>query len=247
MYERAGKGPTALVFVHGWMGTRRWWDAQRDALSDRYTIVQLDLGGHAASGRRAAPSAEGYVADIVAVANAIEAERIVLVGHSMSGAYTALAVPRLPKVVALVLVDTLKDVEQRIPKEQLDQMLGMYRQDYRNAVENVLPQYLFAPGTPPAVKARLQAELLTRSGDEAAALLEPLYGIDLPAAARAVSVPVRAINSDAQPTAVETNRRHFRDFDARILAGVGHYPMLEEPDAFTSELRATLAGLGLGA
>ena len=53
-------------------------------------------------------------------------------------------------------------------------------------------------------------------------------------------MPVRAINSDAQPTSVEANRRWFADFDAEVMPGVGHYPMLEQPAKFTEALRRAI-------
>ncbi|MBL8717743.1 MAG: hypothetical protein JNL79_17290, partial [Myxococcales bacterium] len=146
----------------------------------------------------------------------------------------------------VVLVDTLKNVEQQIPAAQVDEMLALYRRDFRTAVERVLPQWLFAPGTPPEVSARLQREFLERTGDEGAELLAPLYRFDVRTAAEQLSVPVRAINSDLQPTDVEANRRHFRDYAVRIVAGTGHYPMLEAPAAFEAALRHTLEELGLG-
>jgi len=247
-YERTGSGPTALVFVHGWLGSSRWWDAQRDAFGARYTVVQLDLAGHGASEReRARHSAEAFASDIVAVASALEAERVVLVGHSMSGAYVVMAAPRLPRVAAVVLVDTLKNVEDVMPAAQVDEMLALYRRDFRGAVERMLPAWLFAPGTPPEVSARLQREFLQRTGEEAAAIIEPLYRFDLRAACEQVTVPVRAINGDLHPTDVEANRRHFRDYAMRLLPGLGHYPMLEAPGTFNAALDGVLTELSLGA
>lgn len=245
-YESSGTGATALVFVHGWLGSGRWWDAQRDAFAARFKVVQLDLGGHGASGReRAQHSAQAYANDIVSVVKAIDAQRVVLVGHSMSGAYAVLAAPQLPNAVAMVLVDTLKNVEEQMPKAQLDGMFELYRRDFRAAVEGVLPMWLFAPGTPAEVSARLKREFLERNGAEGVALLEPLYAIDLPTACKAVKGPVRAINTDLQPTDVEANRRHFGDYAARIMPGFGHYPMLEAPHAFNAALEGTLSELGL--
>lgn len=243
-YEVTGSGPTALVFVHGWLGSGRWWDAQREAFAPRFTVVQLDLAGHGDSGReRVQHSCEAYASDIVAVTNVIDAERVVLVGHSMSGAYAVLAAARLPRVAAVVLVDTLKNVEQVMPAAQVDEMLALYRRDFRTAVEQMLPAWLFAPGTPPEIAARLQREFLSRTGDEGAALIEPLYRIDLRAPCEALRVPVRAINGDLHPTDVEANRRHFRDYAVRLMPGLGHYPMLEAPAAFNAELDAILREL----
>jgi pimeloyl-ACP methyl ester carboxylesterase len=244
-WEAHGRGATALVFVHGWLGNRRWWDAQRDAFAERYRVIQLDLAGHGASGRRAAPSIAAYAHDVEAVVRASGAERVVLVGHSMSGATVMEASFALPEVVALVLVDTLKNVEEQPPAAQIEEMLALYRRDFRTAVEQVAPQWLYGKKTPAAVKERLAREFLACSGDTAAELLAPLYRYDVSAAAERVSVPVRAINTDLHPTDVAANRRHFRDFDQQVLAGLGHYPMLEDAATFNAALEATLTGLRL--
>jgi pimeloyl-ACP methyl ester carboxylesterase len=243
--EVSGRGTTALVFVHGWLGNGRWWHAQRDALAGEHTIVQLDLPGHGRSGSdRVAWSIDGFADDIVAVAAQVEAERVVLIGHSMSGAHATVAASRMPTVAMLVLVDTLKQVEHVMPREEVDAMLAVYRRDFRAAVEQILPRYLYAPATPPEVIARLAAEFLAHPVELAIAILEPLYRDDYRTAARQLRVPVRAINGDLHPTDVTGNRAWFADYDVRFMRDVGHYPMLERPDEFTAELRAVLAELG---
>jgi pimeloyl-ACP methyl ester carboxylesterase len=239
--EVTGSGKTALLFVHGWLGSGRWWDAQRDAFNAAFTVVQVDLAGHGASGgERTVWSIDAYAGDLEAVASKLDAESVVLIGHSMSGASVTLAAPRIARVKRVVLVDTLKNLEQVTSLEQARPMLDLYRKDFQHAVLNVLPQYLFAAKTPPDVIARLNAEFLRSTGERAAQLLEPLYGCDLQQAAKAVNVPVRAINSDSSPTNVEGNRRWFADFEVEVMPGVGHYPMLEQPSKFNEALRRVL-------
>ena len=242
--EISGRGATALVFVHGWLGSGRWWDAQRDALADTYTVVQVDLAGHGASGRgRTRWSIDGYADDVVAVVERVDAARVVLIGHSMSGAHVVVAASRIPRTAMVVLVDTLKDLDARPDPVETEAMLGLYRRDYATAVAQILPRFLFAPTTPPEVAARLQREFLAVPGELAAELVAPLYRDDYHTAARALRVPVRAINGDLHPTNVASNRRWFADYDLRVMPGVGHYPMLEQPAAFTDHLRAVLAEL----
>jgi pimeloyl-ACP methyl ester carboxylesterase len=118
------------------------------------------------------------------------------------------------------------------------------RLDYPAAVANILPRFLFAQGTPAAVAERLTREFLTVSGDTASALLEPLYRFDVRAAARGVHAPVRGIGTDLHPHNALANRAYFSDYGYRDLAGYGHYPMLEAPDAFNAALRSELATLG---
>jgi pimeloyl-ACP methyl ester carboxylesterase len=245
-FEVTGEGDTALVFVHGWMGNVRWWDAQRDAFSGSHRVVALDLAGHGRSARTRSPgSAEAYAADLLAVVRAIAAPRIVLVGHSMSGGYAIAACPEVERLAAVILVDTLKNLDGLPPREQSDAVLASYRTDYRAAVTNVLPGYLFAPATPPAIVDRLTREFLMEPGEVAAGLLEPLYRYDLRAAAQRVRVPVRGIGSDLHPDTTNANRAYFADYTYRALAGCGHYPMLEVPEAFNAALKAELATLGV--
>lgn len=83
-YQVSGSGPTALVFVHGWLGNAAWFDAQRDHFAERYTVVQLDLPGHGASGRTRPEWSPGQFADdLRVVCERIDARALILVGHSM--------------------------------------------------------------------------------------------------------------------------------------------------------------------
>lgn len=238
-YEVTGDAETALVFVSGWLGNVRWWDAARDAFAD-YRIVALDLAGHGRSGKRSAYSAESYAADIVAVVSAVAAKRVILVGHSMSGAYVTIAAPQIAGLVEVILVDTLKNLDAMPTADMLEGMFATYRADFPTTVRTMLPTFLYAPGTPQAVRDRLEGEFLRATGDEAVQLLAPLYRCDVRAAARKVSVPVRGLDTDLHPHAAEINRTYFADYDHTTLAGFGHYPMLEAPDAFNAKLRSLL-------
>jgi sigma-B regulation protein RsbQ len=237
-FESTGDAATTLVCVHGWLGNVRWWDGVRDAFSSTHRVVALDLAGHGTSTKREHHSAARYAQDMVAVIRAVATERVVLVAHSMAGAYALLACPQLDNVDKLVLVDTVKNLDAVTPPEQVDSMLAMYRADYANAVANILPKFLFAPTSPPAVVERLTREFSSVTGDYAASLLEPLYRFDHRAAAREVRVPARGIGTDLHRGNPEANRKYLRDYDYVELEGCGHYPMLEAPDAFNAALRA---------
>ncbi len=239
--EVSGRGATALVFVHGWLGSGRWWDAQRGAFADTHTIVQIDLAGHGASGReRTYGSVEAYAEDIKAVVEQVECPRIILVGHSMSGSNVVEASLYLDRAAAIVLVDTLKNVEQVPSPAETEAMLALYRRDFRATIENVVSKFLFAPQTPADLVARLTREFLAVPGEIAASLLEPFYRYDVREPARQVRVPVRAINSDLHPTDIAANQRWFSSYAMRLMPGVGHYPMLEQPATFNDHLRSVL-------
>ncbi|MBK0403711.1 alpha/beta hydrolase [Adhaeribacter sp. BT258] len=241
-YKETGNGNTCIVFVHGWLGNLNWWNDQEAFLKEKYNIVQIDLGGHGKSDKtRKNWTSEQYADDIKAVINQINASEIILVGHSMSGAYVLEAFTDLPKVKAIILVDTLKDLDQDFTPEQAEAlMFSHYREDFKSAVENMLPQYLFAEETPALIKQQLQNEFLQNDAELAINALKPLYEMDIRKIAALVDIPVRAINSDASPTNFESNRKYFKDYNYKTIKGTGHYPMLEKPAEFNSLLREFL-------
>lgn len=243
-YKESGNGNTAIIFIHGWLGNTEWWNNQQKHLASKYHIVQMDLAGHGKSdSSREDWSSSRYSDDIKAVVDAVESPEIILVGHSMSGAYVLEASLKTPKVKALVLIDTLKDLNESFTEEQVEQILSMYRSDFKNAVENILPQYLFAEQTPPAVKERIQQEFLQNESEKAINALKPLYETDFKNIAAQVQIPVIAINSDASPTNLEGNRKYLKDYNYVTITGVGHYPMLEKPEEFTLILDGVLKKL----
>jgi pimeloyl-ACP methyl ester carboxylesterase len=246
-YDVSENAPTTLLFVHGWLGNINWWDAQRDTFSDRFTVVRMDLPSHGKSEKgRTQWSSRQYAQDIKAVADQLGSQKLVLVGHSMSGAYVTEASLIIPQTQAVILVDTLKDLDQHPTHEQADAFLFQRcRTGFKSTVENVMSQFLFSPSTPLAVRQRIQTEFLSYDADLAIRILEPLYKMDVRSIAKQVSVPVRAIQSDYTPTNRDNNRKYFRDYNETVISEAGHYPMLERPEALNQKLAETLQELAL--
>lgn len=244
-YTETGKGNTAIVFVHGWLGNTNWWNSQEAFLKDRYKIVKIDLGGHGKSDKtRLNWTSKQYSDDLITVINQINASEVILVGHSMSGAFVTEAAVDLPKVKAIILVDTLKDLDDTFDPEQAEEfMFSHYRKDFKSAVENILPLYLFVDETPITIKNQLQKEFLQQDAELAIKALKPLYEMDIRKIAKLMDIPVRAINSDSQPTEIENNRKYFKNYDYRVITGTGHYPMLEKPEEFNKILKKVIEEL----
>ncbi|AZA78030.1 alpha/beta hydrolase [Chryseobacterium sp. G0186] len=244
-YQESGSGNTTIIFIHGWLGNTEWWADQQEYFKNGYHIIQMDLAGHGKSdSSRQEWISSRYADDIKAVADAVNSQKIILVGHSMSGAYVLEASLQIPQVKALVLIDTLKNLDESFTEEQAEQiMFTHYRNDFKYAVEHFLPQYLFAEKTPDKVKSRLQHEFLQNEPEKAINVLRPLYTTDFRKIAEQVRIPVIAINSDASPTDLEANRKYLKDYDYTTITEVGHYPMLEKPEEFNSILDGVLKKL----
>jgi sigma-B regulation protein RsbQ len=247
-YRAAGTGDVVLVFLHGWMGDTTWWEPQLTYFASRYRVVAIDLAGHGKSGHgRTTWTIPAFAADVKAAADRLDLKRMVLVGHSMSGPVSVEAARILgDRVVALVPVDTLHDVQRRMSADEKARVLGDLRRDFHGSVRNYLRGVAFAPTSPPHVVKRVLAQIDQVPPDLGLAILEAALDYDVRPAIRQVRVPIRAINADLQPTAVATNRAYVRDFDVILIPGVGHWPMLEAPERFNAALDRVLQKLGLG-
>jgi len=246
-YKISGMKPTAIVFIHGWLGNANWWNDQQEYFKDNYSVVQIDLPGHGKSETgRVNWSSKLYAKDIKAVVDQIASGNIILVGHSMSGPYTLEASLLIPKVKLVVLVDTLKNMDQLMDYQQADDLIfKSYKKDFKYAVENLLPKFLFAESTPIEIREQLESEFLKNDAEFAVESIEPLYKMDIRQISKQVQVPVRAINSNYTPTDVDSIRKYIKDFEYIIISGSGHYPMLEKPNEFNLSLDEILQKISI--
>jgi len=244
-YTVQGKGDPALVFIHCWACNRHFWDNQVAEFSKTYRVVTIDLPGHGESGQgRTNYSVESYGDDVKTVVTKLNLKRVVLVGSSMGGPIALEATRRMPdRVVAIIPVDTLQNVEQKVPQEQLDAVFKQMQADFKTATTNLLNQFFFAPGTPAAVKERIINETIAQKPEVVLPILKAVFSYDAAAGLREVKVPIRAINADRVPTDVTVNRKYAPQFDVVIIKGTGHYPMLEDPPRFNQMLAEILRNL----
>jgi sigma-B regulation protein RsbQ len=246
-YSVQGKGETSLVFIHCWSCDRHLWDNQVPAFVKDYRVVTIDLPGHGGAGQgRKNWSVETFADDVVAVVKKLNLKRVVLIGSSMGGPIAVEVARRIPdRVVAVVPVDTLQNVENKIPPEQLEAVMKQLRADYKVAVTGFLNQFFFSASTPAAVRSRIISEVTSRPPELNIAILEGIFAYDVGPALAQVKVPIRAINSDLNPTNLDVNRKYASQFDAVIMKGTGHYPMLEDPAKFNQLLTDLLRELRL--
>lgn len=104
-----GEGP-ALVLVHGFTGAKEDFADQVPALARLSRVIMFDLRGHGASDKPddgAAYTLDRLALDVLAVADALGADRFRLLGHSMGGMVARRVVLSVPeRVTGLILMDT---------------------------------------------------------------------------------------------------------------------------------------------
>src|SRR4051794_23763437 len=110
-------GSTPVLLLHGWIGSRRSFAAILPRLAVNAHVFAVDLRGHGDADKPPGGyDLSGLAEDVVAVLDALEISRAVLVGAS-SGAYVAqqVAVSSPDRVNGLVLAGAPMDLRDRSP------------------------------------------------------------------------------------------------------------------------------------
>jgi pimeloyl-ACP methyl ester carboxylesterase len=126
-YRVVGDGGTPLVFLHGWgaSGTGRFWNATLEQLDvAQLRAVLIDLRGHGDSGC-GQPTITSLAGDVVAVLDAEQIDRAILVGHSVGGRLALwLATSRADRVRGQILFASVPPLALPFTDQLLDRWLA---------------------------------------------------------------------------------------------------------------------------
>jgi pimeloyl-ACP methyl ester carboxylesterase len=248
-YATAGEGPPHLLFMHGWAGSGRYFDATIERLDlTRLGVVTYDLRGH----RESDPASDGYTleriaADALAVADAAGLDEFVVAGFSMSAKfcqYVSLVAP--DRVAGQILIAGCPAGEIPLPREMTDDWLSRAGDAVRLA--EVSEQFMTRPVAP---------ELMERFGRDAAtigrAALEGTLNVATNASfterLASITIPSLVIGGSGDPM---FGPDALRAAVVAPLAGArlalidcGHEIPLEAPAELAALIEAFLAGRSL--
>ena len=238
-YESGGNGSPALVFIHGWNCDRSYWSAQLPFFAATHQVVAIDLAGHGDSGiNREEWSMANFGADVAAVADALQLEDIILVGHSMGGPVALEAARLLQGRVKMVIgADTLSDVSLRYADAQLAGMLAAMEADFPGTVDGMVRSSFFLPTSDPALIDQIARDMGAAPPAAGIGAFEGFahwYNEDVEKTLADIKVPIRLINSDYRPTNTLAGQALTASFEATLMSGVGHFVMQEDPDQFNA-------------
>jgi branched-chain amino acid transport system permease protein len=130
-YIEQGAGDEAIVFVHGFISSHRWWQPALAHLPQSYHAYAIDL--RACGGSQAVQTGHtlaNYAEDIEAFAAAMGLEKFTLVGHSMGGGVAiqyALNYPQ--RIKALLLVNPLAPFGMQLDQAGTDWTISVQGQE----------------------------------------------------------------------------------------------------------------------
>lgn len=244
-YEVSGAGETTLVFVHGWSADSRYWRAQVPYFSKRYRVITLDLAGHGHSGiTRTSYTMDAFGEDVRAVTEAIGSKRVILIGHSMGGSVIAEAARLMPgRVVGLIGIDTLENIEYPMKREELQKMIAPLEKDFRIGSRKFMEEMIY-PQTDPQLREWILADVSAAPQAVAlSAIKEMMMQYVTGEAAKIFEqarVPVITVNGDLWPINYEANRRHMFSYDAIVLKKADHFLMMARPEEFNQALEKAI-------
>jgi len=247
-YEVRGEGEPVLVFIHGWCCDRSYWKEQLPHFAQKYKIVAIDLAGHGESGlNRKKWTIEAFGEDVVAVVNKLNLEQVVLVGHSMGGLVILEAARLIPEhVLGLVDVDEIFDVKMQYKQEEIEEFIAPLRSDFVKAFHEIAPQFFFTPKSNPELMESIISDMSECPPEIGIGMMEVEGGYfgfinnDLLPILKSIKIPIVCINCDSQPTPIESNQKNVPTMIAKIMPGMGHFVMMEDPETFNRLLEETI-------
>lgn len=240
-FHSVGKGKPALVFVHGWCCDKSYWNDQIKSFSPKYKVVTIDLGGHGESGsERKNYTIELFGEDVAAVVNKLKLEKVILIGHSMGGYVIIEAARQLKeKVIGLVGADTYQGLEDEMTKEQIDQFMKPFKENFVQKTKEFV-KTMFPQTADSTLVNRVADDMSSAPPQVAISAMQNLFSYQAFKALKDMNAPIISINCDRYPLNVEETRKHTKSFEVKMMNGVGHFIMLEDPAKFDQLLQESI-------
>ena len=232
----SGEG-APLVFVHGFTTTSEFWREQVEAFSARHQTIRINLPGHGRSprpeGRKYAIDA--FVEDVLKVYRALDIEAAILVGLSMGGTVAqsfTLAYPE--RVRALVLVGATPhglgaDVN-------VDNVLKAIDDFGVVAASQKVIERSFGSTSSQNLIEFAKNEVAQTPAFVAREAIASLNASDSRARLGEIHVPTLVVVGDEDiitpPSESQALAKGIPNSRLEIVPRAGHFPMLEQPDAF---------------
>lgn len=234
-----GGGSPDFVCLHGLVDSLAIWKRLVPGLGARGRVLRIDQRGHGGSDAPPGPyRREDLAADVIAVLDALEIERAVLVGHSMGGIIsmtTALAYPE--RVAGLVLLGTASQCSERVAN-WYERIAVAGETDGNDG----LARTIYGADSRRRVEGDAQGiAWVTRT-------LKSLHLDPLTPKLAAITCPALLLVGSEDPMgpkASEIIAGALPDATLHVLPGLGHWTHVEAPDDLLAALDPWLARHGL--
>lgn len=259
-FEARGEG-FPLILVHGLACAHEDWEHQVAHFAPGHRVVTLDLRGHGRStGHVSGFDMHTYAADVAALMAHLELDRALLAGHSMGTRVVLECARSAPERVAgLVLVDGSKLATGDPESGRRAVRAAIRDAGYGAFLERLFTQ-MFIGKSDPATRDAIVARARRMPEAVGSALMAEMVAWDAGysgQAWRSATMPVTVVQSthlnaerERVPLApgetsdfLELAKRLAPHCEVAVVAGVGHFTMIEAPDAVNRYIEAMLERL----
>jgi pimeloyl-ACP methyl ester carboxylesterase len=232
----AASAAVPVLFIHGLASNHHVWDEALAHVRTTRRAIALDLHG---MGESAAPasatySIDSFAADVGAVLDAYHVDRVVLVGHSMSGTVaTAYAGAHPERVAGIFYVDPTPDASG-FPASAVAQLeASTVPERYVAFADGFYGSML--EGAQPTTRERVMAALHATPQPVFAGAFSALMHYDPKPALARYRGPRFALVTAGNDEAISIHRL-TPGIQHRVVSGVSHWLMLDKPAEFLAAL-----------
>jgi 3-oxoadipate enol-lactonase len=259
----AGAGGRPLLIVHGFTGAKEDFTPWLDRLADLgWHAVAPDLRGHGASSKPSAESSYSFellADDVLALADALDWDTFVLLGHSMGGMIAQFIARRAAaRLDGLILMDTTHGPLVTLDPALVDGAVSIVRAQGIDALADIVADQEGPLATPAHQRVVREQPGYAEFNDRKLRATSPgLYAAMAPAFLTAAdrldslrqlpaTLPVLVlVGEQDQPFLAPSERMAAAVGRASlaIIPDAGHCPQFENPDAWWQALTGYLAGI----
>jgi pimeloyl-ACP methyl ester carboxylesterase len=239
-----------MVLIHGAGDSAAVWQRQTAKYSGKHRVLAVDLPGH---GARLAESGndrhETNAAEICRLMDQAGIANAVVAGHSMGGGVALmLALNHPERVQALVLVATGARLKMRPDFIESAAKTATEFGNRKPSHTHIIPAaQMVHPEIPVPVVRELEAMIGDASAQATYGDFQANNNFDVMARLPEIKVPTLVIGGDADKMAPEKFCRFLAEnisgAQLRMLRSCGHYPQVEQEQAFNDALDAFLSSL----
>jgi len=234
-YGVRGQGDIAIVFIHCWTCNHEFWRPQIEHFSNNYKVVWVDLAGHGLSGtNRNAYTMSSFGEDVAAVVKNINADNVILVGHSMGGPVAIEAAKEIgSKVIGIVGVDTFY-TPFAYPKieAEIQEFLKPFELDFKGSSEHMV-RSMFTPTANQELVNSIVRQMSVASPDMGVSAMYEIFRWNAKNNPHDLDMQAEKLrNINAAPTGNETALHK----SVHLIPGVGHFVAQVKPNEFNREL-----------
>jgi len=229
----SGESTPSILYVHGNLGSYRWFELSMDIPG--YRTIALDLPNCGRSGRIDSFDTQDYGRYVAGFIRAVDGGPVLLVGHSLGGAVAMSVACSEPELVERLLLVDSAPVNGLVTPPERYPIIEEYRADVnqlRMALKTIVPTL-----SDEAWFDILVEDARRMNGEAYIGHARELGLADFSRIAGDFPGPVLVVRGDQDwliTAEMATRTANAFDANVRTLAGVGHSVMVENPELFNS-------------